>query len=638
MILFMCKPLFARSARRDKPRSLTRRGEPLLFAFVEKLCEAVGAPCPRRIDVDCQVNASASFRRGWLSMLGNDMVLTVGLPLVAGLNLRQFAGVLAHEFGHFTQGWGMRLSYGIRRISFWFTRVVYERDVWDQRLVDWSNKWNWRLQIVLYLARACVWLTRGVLWALMMVGHAVSGVLLRQMEFDADLHETRLAGSKAFESTCRRLAVLGVATSGAYHDLSNWYRESRLGDDLPRLILANVKQLPPESRKLIDDQIDHSTTGWLDTHPADSQRIARARQAKLPGLFRDERPATELFADFRALSKTVTFDFYKSMLGRAVQISDLHPTERMLARQEGEDAGTRALGRYFQDTYNALRPLPFATGWVEAPQDARAAATRLRQAREQIAAGAEAYRQTFEAYLQADTRLIECEQASALLAAGFKIKSTTFSLPLTVSPEVKRTRTHSIERRTQSATALDPFERIAVERMTAAFELLHVPQVVAKLPDGQIGIDRCRELLCAVVAIRGTLDSLIELRNVHAATMLLVENLQGNEQDAELIGAITDQMKTLHRLIGDVRGRLTNVDYPFKHGKGKMSIAVYCAESTPSSEDLAGMLDAGGTILDRLPTLLVRLMGQLSLVAEMVETAIGLPPLADPPAGNQATA
>ena len=55
------------------------------------------------------------------------MVLLIGLPLAAGLSLRQFAGVLAHEFGHFSQGFGMRLTYVIRSINIWFMRVVYER-------------------------------------------------------------------------------------------------------------------------------------------------------------------------------------------------------------------------------------------------------------------------------------------------------------------------------------------------------------------------------------------------------------------------------------------------------------------------------------------------------------------------------
>jgi hypothetical protein len=67
-------------------------------------------------------------------MFGNDLVLTIGMPLVAGMSLRQFAGVLAHEFGHFSQGAGMRLSFIIRSINLWFMRVVYERDDWDERL------------------------------------------------------------------------------------------------------------------------------------------------------------------------------------------------------------------------------------------------------------------------------------------------------------------------------------------------------------------------------------------------------------------------------------------------------------------------------------------------------------------------
>ena len=198
-VVFMFKPLFSRPSKQVKRVSLSRDRESLLFAFVERICGAVGAPSPRRIDVDCEVNASASFRRGLISFLGNDLVLTVGMPLVAGMNLRQFAGVLGHEFGHFAQGAGMRLSYVIRSISFWFTRVVYERDAWDQQLVDWSNEFDLRVGWILYLARGFVWLTRRILWCLMMIGHIVSGILLRQMEFDADRHEAQLTGSDTFE-------------------------------------------------------------------------------------------------------------------------------------------------------------------------------------------------------------------------------------------------------------------------------------------------------------------------------------------------------------------------------------------------------------------------------------------------------
>src|SRR4030095_4274354 len=105
--------------------------------------------------------------------------LTIGLPLVTGLDMRQFCGVLAHEFGHFAQGAGMRLTYIIRYINFWFARVVYERDEWDVRLDQAAKESDFRIGIVLQTARGCVWLTRRILWALMHAGHAISCFMLR---------------------------------------------------------------------------------------------------------------------------------------------------------------------------------------------------------------------------------------------------------------------------------------------------------------------------------------------------------------------------------------------------------------------------------------------------------------------------
>ena len=115
LVFFMVKPLFARRPKGAQPLALNPGAEPVLFAFIAKICETVGAPFPKRVDLDCNLNAAASFRRGLWSLFGHDLVLTIGLPLVAGLNITQLAGVLAHEFGHFTQGFGMRLTYIIRR-------------------------------------------------------------------------------------------------------------------------------------------------------------------------------------------------------------------------------------------------------------------------------------------------------------------------------------------------------------------------------------------------------------------------------------------------------------------------------------------------------------------------------------------
>ena len=240
VVIFMIKPLFARSPQTPALYSLDPEQEPLLFSYIERLSQLVGAPLPRRIDLDCEVNASASFRRGFLSMLGNDLVLTLGLPLVSGLNLRKLSGILAHELGHFAQGGGMRLTYVIRGINQWLARVVFERDEWDVSLKKFSDaSHHWMLQVVAYLSRGCVWLTRRLLWILMTLGNAISCLRRRQMEFDADRYEARVAGSEAFESTALELQGLGLAAQRAQQDLENFWIEACLPDDFPELVQEN---------------------------------------------------------------------------------------------------------------------------------------------------------------------------------------------------------------------------------------------------------------------------------------------------------------------------------------------------------------------------------------------------------------
>src|SRR5207248_927529 len=147
------------------------------------------------------------------------LVLTIGAPLIAGLDAGQFAGVLAHEFGHFTQASGRRLTFLVRSINFWFMRVVYQRDAWDEQLDQAASQWDLRIGWVLHLARLGVWLSRRVLWAFMMIGHVVSSFLLRQMEFHADAHEARLVGGDVFESTTRQMAFLEIAYQVVFNDL-----------------------------------------------------------------------------------------------------------------------------------------------------------------------------------------------------------------------------------------------------------------------------------------------------------------------------------------------------------------------------------------------------------------------------------
>ncbi|HAH45426.1 MAG TPA: hypothetical protein DCM07_11350, partial [Planctomycetaceae bacterium] len=487
LIIFMLKPLFSRPSHSSAFRALKREKEPLLFMFVDQVCDAVGAPRPVQINLDIQVNASAGFRRGWLSMLGNDLVLTIGMPLVAGLSLRQFSGVLAHEFGHFSQSAGMRLSFIIRSINIWFMRVVYERDAWDERLEYLSQSLDLRISWVLYLARLFVWVTRKILWLLMMVGHLVSGFLMRQMEFDADRYEARLSGSRCFAATSKRLAFLGVANQGALSDLGQFYAEGRLVDNFPALININLSKMPDEVKSAVELHIKAEQTGWFDTHPATLERIANIQDEDPEGIFRLKSPATVLFSDFSREAKFVTRDFYYGVFGKKIPREDLHSVDELLIRQEAENEAHKAVQRFYQGAIYPNRPLLFSESAVQVPEDTKQCAQELKSSREKLLKYREKYKSFIDAYREFESKSMSVTMAEVAVRARLKLDvDDPFFKSLTNYDKVINAR-HGIERKkAETRGELEKYESLIVKRLERALQLFYVPKVQAQIADAAL--------------------------------------------------------------------------------------------------------------------------------------------------------
>jgi Zn-dependent protease with chaperone function len=326
-VFFMVKPLFARRATGAQPLAMNPAYEPTLYAFIAKICDLVGAPMPKRIDLDCQINAAASFRRGAASLFSNDLVLTIGVPLVGALSLREFAGIIAHEFGHFAQGFGMRLSYMVRNINDWFARVVYQRDAWDVAFDQWASELDdaW-VMLVVFMVQFGIGTSRLILKLLMFLGQTLSCFLLRQMEYDADSYEMKVAGSAAFESTTRRLASLHAASEKAYKEMSaTWNLNRKLPDNFSAFLTHQESQLPAKVRERIQDTLGLERTRVFSTHPSPGDRIRRARQAGEPGVFHIDYPASVLFTKFDVVSRQITHLHYTDDLGLQFEPVNLRP-------------------------------------------------------------------------------------------------------------------------------------------------------------------------------------------------------------------------------------------------------------------------------------------------------------------------
>jgi len=639
LVLFMIKPLFARAAKRQKARTVSPSSEPLLYQFIARLCRTVGAPMPREIQVDCQVNASAGFRRGLLSMLGSDLALTIGLPLAAGLSLREFAGVLAHEFGHFAQGAGMRMTYVVRSINLWFARVVYDRDEWDEALTQWSHELDIRIGVIFYVARLFVWLTRRILWVLMLIGHGVSCFLLRQMEYDADRMETALAGSKSFEATVHKLGELSVATQATFGILRESWAEGRLADDLTAMILARRRDMPREVGAEIEKMIAASQTGLFDTHPADADRIAAARRASAPGSYAlpegagtaaDAVPATVLFSHFEELSKAATADFYRENIGNQVKPGNLVPTAALLQQQSKEEEAGKLLERYFQAQLSRLRPVPLPAIFLKAPDDNAAAVGVLQAARERMLQSLAACRPALKEYDAKEKVLV----GRALHSAATKVDLKALGVsPLALAgPQAELRAVRA--RQEELARAMEPFETSAGERLLAALNLLLVPEIAQQIPNAAELRAEAERLLPVLMLLNKALPELNELAVEHHAIMLLLQSLERNRNDEAYGGVLTSKLNLIHNHLQKVAERLGQVPYPFEHVEKQTTVRQFAVPGVPPLQTADALLSASGEALDKLFTLYFRILSHLATAAEAVERAAGLPPLPEPPKEN----
>ncbi len=631
LVFFMIKPLFARPPRREEPRSLARDDEPLLFAYIERLCALVGAPFPKRIDVDCQVNASASFRRGWLSLLSQDLVLTLGLPLVDGLSLQQLTGVLAHEFGHFAQGAGMRLTYVIRSVNHWFMRVVYERDSWDEHLAEAARSGGHLfISLMVWGAQAMVWVTRRILWLLMNIGHAISCFMLRQMEFDADRYEARMVGSETFESTCRELSNLNVAFQKTLSDLGSSWEEGRLVDNLPGMVTVNRRDFDADLVGRIQEQVDDSSTGLFDTHPADRDRMASAVREGTDAVFRSTLPATALFHDFDELAATVSLDFYGANLGEAVTPESLRDLEEIQGRQAAAEEEGRSFGRFFQGIIHPLRPLDLAGAGSGAELDRESLRAEIEDARHVLRETSAAHRSQLPLYEEAQSDLVTALQAESLIEAGVSISPREFGLADSDLSTAMDKRAEARRRLKRLDGALGELEAAAARRLDRALDVFEAPELVDEAEAGQRR-GELSELRAAATAIRAEATRLDALRIDYLILGAVVGALQENNENAKLVERFQRLAEQLHENLMKLRESWKPVPYPFDHTDASMTLGQFIVPDTPDINDVGSLYNLTQETLNRGFGVYHRVLGRLGRGAEEAEETLGLEPLPEPP-------
>ncbi|HKE84988.1 MAG TPA: M48 family metalloprotease [Vicinamibacterales bacterium] len=559
LAFFLIKPVLARRATARSSIPLEPHEEPEFFAFIEQICLQVGAPVPRRVQVDCQVNASASFVAEPLSLVRRDLVLTVGLPLVVGLSARELGGVLAHEFGHFAQGGALRLTWIVRSINSWFYRVVYERDRWDVALEERSKGAN-RFGLFILLAGLFVWLSRRALAGLMMAGHAVSCFLMRQMEYDADSYEIKVAGTESFTRTMARLRELNAGVQYGYHEL----RQARvLPANLPHYFVEQCRHMPAGVRE--KERPPDAARGAFDTHPSDADRIRVAERAANEGaMVGGDEPATELFRDFESTAVAATRHHYEHNLGLTLDAKTLVGTADAIKESSARQERSSGVKRYFGECVSVYRPLrvPFTDVESLSLDDVHGKLAAAREAMPTSEALRDAYRQYERLTVRADKAFV----AEELCVAGASVSCEEYELDKGTLDGAEATQRWAANELTTLTPALERFEQAASLRLACALSLaLRGPEAADVRP-----------LIDAFHAVGRAVPQVFATTRFLNAYFVLSAASNSIDPPPAVSSRVATMNAKIGRACGEIVQTLGTVPYPTPPSDEPSTVAAWC--------------------------------------------------------------
>lgn len=630
-VVMIVAPIVRGWRSRNSAVVLEREDEPLLFDFIEKLCDVLGAPMPRRVEVDLEVNASAGLRRGLLSLFGpDDVTLRLGLPLAATLRTREFGSVIAHELGHFTQSSGMRLHYLAGSVLSQLASVLTGEDPIEQKMRSLraggsGSMPKFLVRIALLLAET----GRGLIWLLWMTGLLASAWLARRKEFDADAFGAHVAGSERFEATSRVISLAGVAAMRSRDAVaSGWENSGWLPDDFVALAVTDAVDMPKHVAAKVNQMTTTQKTRWTDTHPSHSERAAFQKELKTPGSPVAGPPARQLFRDFDALCRRATKAWYDDIFDSRLDPRSITPTARVVeerrTRERAEETAGCFFGIYVPVGRNFL-PLENVDRPLNRARDALGDLTELRKTMlEQTAAGARAaseHNNVTKALLHFRTHAFICSQPGPNHDRG--LAAYLGQLVGRIRSEGQRT-----------ADALAPFEEAARERLTLVLRLLRTPEVAQR-----IGEARVRPLLTRVDELLGPARKLeeafplIEEAFIHRnyAAMVKWQSQNGDRRSQRAFEPFLEPAVARYRhTIKRMTHALGSTPYPFETVNPDETIVTWLIKTDADLEKLED-IDSGSDALFKALSLRFRLLAGLTEIAEKVEAMAGMKRLVPAP-------
>ena len=625
-ICYLFAPLIKSMVPR-KSRTLDPEKEPIIYEYVNKLCKKLGAPPPKEICVDMEVNASVNYKHGFFSMFSGSTRLNIGLPLIEGMTLRQLSGILCHEIGHFTQGKSRIVTYILGTLYGWLATAYHKENLMEKIA---TRLYAPHRFILLKLIGRILWLVvivpKLLFGLLAYIIYFSSMFLLRQMEYNADLYEAQAAGSAHFEQTSFELALLANSKHLTIDSLQRSSKNKRLSNDIPGLVATSRVIITDKEKQKIHQYMMEEKGSFGNTHPPTSKRIKNVMKYEYKGVIISQTSARRLLAQPEVYNQELTMKFYNFVLGkRALEKISIIPSHDLLNEMRETYKGWRSLNRYFQGVLHFTKPYEFKKSNLTTnnTETTIESLKTVRKKQEKLLADArkahDLYLETLETksmcFISRKLINLNLEQYANLICNQF--------VTTTIISEIERENRDFMKGAQQP---LDQYFKLAKNRIELAIQLLNDEQFRSKMAHG----DTC---------IRN-INPILKNLDMMTSIQMPITNLDNNIQALSLLLAVGGESYTfLHSIfklsdllesgLFSLRQKLSSLQYPFEHNQENITLADFSVDYMPENDDLLGMYYTSIEMYDRLTQLYFRILGQLISIVEQVEITAGLEPLPD---------
>lgn len=356
----LLKPLIAPAGRTGWPVRLNKQEDALFFAFVEHLAQRMDAQPPVEIHVDCSTDCRLESRNALGGFFSDERVLTLGLPLIGGTNIRQLAGLIAHVLCRNAETGPARSGAIIELISAWMRRCAHVPDQWDEQLGALAAQPDPRLRLAAIAARSAAILGRLVMRGPEILVAQISRRAMFERWFNADTVQAQLCGTSDFESTLRRRLELDAAAERAHKRSLQARMGMRLSDNLPATLIDDTRRMGDRLQEDIKAAMEYVSLAPADTAPTVRQRIERVQQDNPEPHIALDIPGDAVLPRYERLCKQATLLHYRNVLKLNVTANELVPVNtRNTARTSTipEAASGEALKEYTGGTWSPLRVL-----------------------------------------------------------------------------------------------------------------------------------------------------------------------------------------------------------------------------------------------------------------------------------------